>query len=148
MSEIEILKPKFTPGNEYPFLEGISAGFSSPAEEYLENVLDLTEAVVKNPNSTFFGRVRGNSMIGAMIAEGDILVIDKSVRPIDGDPVVCSIDGAFLLKFLKIEKSEGWLIPANPEYKPIRVTKENDFQIWGTVMWITHRARNVRAYRL
>ncbi|WP_246838757.1 LexA family protein [Leptospira stimsonii] len=142
---IEILKCDSGLGNAYPFLEGISAGFPSPAEEYLENVLDLTEAVVRNPNSTFFGRVRGNSMIEAKISDGDILVIDKSIRPRNGNFVVCSVDGEFLLKTLKVESGVGWLVPANSAFKPIRVTKENDFQIWGTVTWILHRAENVRA---
>ena len=112
---------------------GISAGFPSPAEDFLEKNIDLNEILIKNPNSTFFARVKGNSMKDIDINDGDIIIIDKSLEPKDGKIAVCYIDGDFTLKRIKIEKDHCWLLPANSDYKPIKVTEENDFRIWGIV---------------
>jgi DNA polymerase V len=114
---------------------GISAGFPSPAQDYIDLSLDLNKELVSNPSSTFFGRVRGNSMIDAGIEDGDLLVIDKSLEPQDGDAAVCFIDGEFTLKHIRIEKDEVYLVPANPEFKSICVTAENNFCIWGVVTY-------------
>jgi DNA polymerase V len=114
---------------------GISAGFPSPAQDYIDLSLDLNKELISNPSSTFFGRVRGESMKDAGILDGDILVIDKSLEPQDGDTAVCFIDGEFTLKHIKIEKDAVYLIPANPDFKPIRVTEENNFCIWGIVTY-------------
>ncbi len=122
-----------------PLAEGISAGFPSPAEEYIELSLDLNKALIEHPNSTFFGRVKGYSMRDAGINDGDILVIDKSLSPTNGRKAVCYIDGEFTLKTLKVDKTGVWLMPANPEYKPIRVTEENDFIVWGIVTYVIHK---------
>src|ERR1017187_5244903 len=83
-----------------PFAKAISAGFPSPAEEYLEEVLDFNRDLIKNPTSTFYGRVKGNSMKDANIFEGDILVIDKSLEPKNGDTAVCYLNGEFTVKTL------------------------------------------------
>lgn len=122
-----------------PLAEGISAGFPSPAEEYIELSLDLNKALIEHPSSTFFGRVKGHSMRDAGINDGDILVIDKSLSPADGKKAVCYIDGEFTLKSLRVDKSGVWLMPANPEFKPIRVTEENDFIVWGIVTYVIHK---------
>ncbi len=122
-----------------PFTGHISAGFPSPAEEYLELSLDLNKALIKHPSATFFGRVKGQSMRDAGIQEGDILVIDKSLNPTNGKKAVCYIDGEFTLKTLKVDKTGVWLMPANPDYKPIRVTEENDFIVWGIVTYVIHK---------
>lgn len=114
---------------------GISAGFPSPAQDYLDLKLDLNKELISNPSSTFFGRVRGHSMRDAGILDGDILVIDKSLEPHDGDTAVCFIDGEFTLKFIRIEKDAVWLTPANPAFEPIKVTEENNFCIWGIVTY-------------
>lgn len=114
---------------------GISAGFPSPAQDYIDLSLDLNKELISNPSSTFFGRVRGESMKDAGILDGDILVIDKSLEPQDGDTAVCYIDGEFLLKYIRIEKDEIFLVPANPDFQPIRVTEENNFCIWGVVTY-------------
>lgn len=119
-----------------PLVEGgISAGFPSPAQDYIDLSLDLNKELINNPSSTFFGRVKGSSMIDAGIEDGDLLVIDKSLEPQDGDTTVCFIDGEFTLKYVKIEKDEIFLIPANPDFKPIRITAENNFCIWGVVTY-------------
>jgi len=114
---------------------GIAAGFPSPAQDYIDIKIDLNKELIDNPSSTFYARVKGNSMIDAGISNGDILVIDKSLQPQDGDTAVCYIDGEFTLKYIKIEADAIYLIPANPDFKPIKVTEENDFCIWGIVTY-------------
>ncbi len=117
-----------------PFVKsGISAGFPSPADDFLDASIDLNKEIVKNPSSTFFGRVKGNSMVDAGLSNGDLLVIDKSLEPKEGKIAVCFIDGEFTIKRIKISKDCVYLMPANQDYKPIKVTSENDFLIWGIV---------------
>lgn len=122
-----------------PLAEGIKAGFPSPAQDYIDLAFDLNKELVKNPSSTFYGRVRGNSMIDEGINDGDILVIDKSLPPADGRKAVCYIDGEFTLKTIRIGKDGIYLMPANPDYKPIKVTEENDFVVWGIVTYVIHK---------
>lgn len=112
---------------------GIKAGFPSPAQDYLDSAIDLNKELVKHPESTFYGKIKGNSMQDARLYDGDIVVIDKSIRPLNGDIVVCSIDGEFTIKIFEREGDIIWLIPANPAYSRIKVTKDNDFRIWGVV---------------
>ncbi|MEY5047315.1 MAG: hypothetical protein RLZZ175_674 [Bacteroidota bacterium] len=113
---------------------GISAGFPSPADDFLDTSIDLNKALIKNPNSTFYGKVKGDSMKDVGIHDGDLLVIDKSLEPQDGKIAICYIDGEFTVKKIKIEKDCCWLVPANEKYKPIKVTQENEFIIWGMVI--------------
>lgn len=113
---------------------GISAGFPSPADDFLDINIDLNKHLIKNPSSTFYGRVKGNSMIDAGIDDGDLLVIDKSIEPKNNKIAVCFIDGEFTVKRIVIEKEVIWLLAENKNYKPIKVTKDNDFIIWGTVI--------------
>ena len=120
-------------------LPEIKAGFPSPAQDYVENGIDLNRELVKNPSSTFFGRARGNSMEGAGIFDGDLLIIDKSLEPREGAIAVCFIDGEFTLKRIHFEKHDGqvtaiWLQPENEEFSPIKVTQDNQFIIWGIVV--------------
>jgi len=123
---------------------GISAGFPSPAQDYIDLSLDLNKELIANPSSTFFGRVRGESMKDAGILDGDLLVIDKSLEPQDGDTAVCFIDGDFTLKYIKFEKDAVYLIPANPAFQPIKVTEENNFCIWGVVTYSIKSHRHHR----
>ena len=120
-------------------LPEIKAGFPSPAQDYVENGIDLNRELVKNPSSTFFGRARGNSMEGAGIFDGDLLIIDKSLEPREGAIAVCFIDGEFTLKRIHFERHEGqvtaiWLQPENEQFTPIKVTQDNQFIIWGIVV--------------
>ena len=112
---------------------GISAGFPSPADDHLEDIIDLNQQLIKNKEATFFGRAEGDSMIGAGIGNGDLLVIDKSLRPKNQNIAVCFLDGEFTVKRIKIEKDIIWLVAENEKYQPIKVTPENDFVIWGIV---------------
>ncbi|HOY48808.1 MAG TPA: translesion error-prone DNA polymerase V autoproteolytic subunit [Flavobacteriales bacterium] len=113
--------------------EGISAGFPSPAMDFTDLTIDLNKHLIKHPSSTFYGRVKGQSMKDEGINDGDLLVIDKSLQPADGKIAVCYLDGEFTIKRIRIDKKECWLMPANELYKPIQVTAENDFLIWGIV---------------
>jgi DNA polymerase V len=132
---MDIFTPK-TNKDKVPRVEGIRAGFPSPAEDYTEPTLDLNRYVTKNPASTFYARITGDSMIGADIHDGDIVVIDKSLEPKDGNIAVCFIDGEFTLKRILLEKGHLWLQPANPKFKPIEITEENHFLVWGIVTHI------------
>ncbi|WP_418510962.1 LexA family protein [Corallibacter sp.] len=119
---------------ELPFVaNGISAGFPSPADDFLDINIDLNKHLIKNPSTTFYGRVRGDSMIDAGIHDGDLLIIDKSLEPTNNKIAVCFIDGEFTVKRISIEKDCVWLIAENQNYKPIKVTKDNEFMIWGIV---------------
>jgi DNA polymerase V len=120
-----------------PFIEaGIKAGFPSPADDFPELSIDLNTALLKNPSSTFFSRVSGDSMQDIGISDGDLLVIDKSLEVINGKIAVCYIDGEFTLKRIKLEKNYCWLEPANDNYSPIKVTEENEFIVWGIVTFV------------
>ena len=122
---------------ELPYSEsGVSAGFPSVAEDMMGLSLDLNKELVRNPASTFFARVSGVSMIDKGIDEGDLLVIDKSVEPSNNCLAVCFLDGEFTLKRVKFEKECAWLMPANEKYKPIKVTSDNEFSIWGVVKYL------------
>ncbi len=113
--------------------EGISAGFPSPADDFKEVRISLDKAVVKNEAATFYARVAGQSMVGAGLDDGDLLVIDRSLEPTDGKIAVCFVDGEFTVKRLKVEKDCVWLMPENKQYKPLQVTEDNELIIWGIV---------------
>lgn len=113
--------------------EGVSAGFPSPADDFKETRISLDKVAVKNEAATFYARVAGQSMIGAGLDDGDLLVIDRSLEPQDGKIAVCLIDGDFTVKRLKVEKECIWLMAENKRYKPIQVTEENELMIWGIV---------------
>jgi DNA polymerase V len=113
--------------------EGISAGFPSPAMDFIDLSIDLNKHLIKHPSATFYGRVKGQSMKDVGIHDGDLLVIDKSLEPVDGKIAICYIDGEFTIKTIKLETGICWLMPANENYQPIKVTADNDFLIWGIV---------------
>lgn len=118
-----------------PFFNGgVSAGFPSPAEDFLENELDFNATFIKHPSSTFYAKVKGNSMKDAGITNGDIMVIDRSLEPKNGDIAVCYLDGEFTVKTIMIEKEVVWLVAQNEQYAPIKVTAENELIIWGIVI--------------
>ncbi|MCC6722390.1 MAG: translesion error-prone DNA polymerase V autoproteolytic subunit [Bacteroidia bacterium] len=120
--------------------DGISAGFPSPALDFVDLSIDLNRHLIKNPSATFYGRVKGDSLKNAGICNGDLLIIDRSLEPTNGKIAVCYIDGEFTAKRVQISKKEILLIPENENYQPIRVTEENNFLIWGIV---THVIKDV-----
>ena len=121
--------------------ERISAGFPSPAEGYSEGPLDLNELMLSNPPSTFFVRVAGDSMTGAGIFPGDLIVVDRSLRPADGSVVVALLDGEFTLKRLRLCDGTPELLPENDNYPPLKVADGSDFEIWGVATYCVHSLR-------
>lgn len=122
---------------QVPFMDGsVKAGFPSPAEDFTEFAIDLNAELLKNPNSTFLTRVSGDSMHDLGIHDGDLLVVDKSIEPRDGKIAICYVDGEFTLKKIKLEKGCCYLVPANKNYKPIKITSENEFIVWGVVTFV------------
>lgn len=122
---------------ELPYVDdGIKAGFPSPASDFLDLSIDLNKELIKHPNATFYGRVKGESMKNVGISDGDLLIIDKSLEPINGKIAVCFIDGEFTLKRIKLETDYCLLLPENEDYQPIKVTQENDFMIWGILIHV------------
>lgn len=124
--------------------EGIRAGFPSPAQDYMQQAIDLNKEIVRHPASTFYGRVVGDSMKEEGIEEGDILVIDKSLEIQDDDLAVCFLDGEFTVKRVQLEADAAWLVPSNTAYPRIKVTKDNDFIVWGVVTYTIKKNRRKR----
>ena len=108
----------------------IPAGFPSPAEDFLEKRLDLNDYLIRNKPATFLVKVTGNSMEQAGIFEGDVLVVDRSVEPDDGE---------FTVKRISKKEEKLFLMPANDAYKPIEITEEMDFKVWGVVTYSLHK---------
>jgi len=139
VSDLQLYAASVDAELELPMIDGgISAGFPSPAQDYIDLKIDLNKELIANPSTTFYGRVRGVSMLDAGISNGDILIIDKSIEPKDGDTVVCFIDGEFTLKYIKTDGEAVLLVPANEKFKPIKITEENNFCIWGVVTYSIH----------
>lgn len=111
-----------------------AAGFPAPGDDQVERVLDINDLVVKNPASTFFVRVEGDSMTGAGIFSGDVLVIDRSVEVRDGQIVVAAVNGEMVVKRLKNSNGEQLLLSENDNYTPIVVSEDENCTIWGTVV--------------
>lgn len=121
------------------FLARISAGFPSPADDYVESALDLNAYLVRNPAATFMVKVGGDSMIGAGIADGDLLVVDRSEEAAHGKIVVAVLDGELTVKRLHIRKDVRLLVPENPKYKPLRIESGQELQLWGVVTGVIKR---------
>jgi len=134
---LEIFSANISTALSLPIVvNGISAGFPSQADDFLDLSIDLNKHLIKNKEATFYGRVKGNSMIGAGIHNGDLLIIDKSLEPKNKKIAVCFLDGDFTVKRIKIEKDIVWLVAENLDYAPIKVTKDNDFLVWGIVTYV------------
>ena len=116
--------------------EGISAGFPSPVDDFKETRISLDRELVKNKEATFYARVDGDSMIGAGLEDGDLLVIDKSLNPENGKIAICLVDGDFTVKRIKKEKGKFYLMPENKKYKPIELKEENELIVWGIVEYV------------
>ncbi|WP_027848510.1 translesion error-prone DNA polymerase V autoproteolytic subunit [Marinospirillum minutulum] len=123
------------------FSDAISAGFPSPAQDYIEQTLDLNELCIKHPAATFFVRVEGDSMINAGIFPNDILVVDRSIQAVQGDIVVASLYGEFTVKELVLG-AKPYLLPHNPAYPPIDIPEGGDLEIFGVVTNVVRNLRN------
>ena len=125
---------------EMPYISsGIKAGFPSPAADFDGTRVSIDQIVVKNALATFYAKANGNSMTGAGIDDGDILVIDKSIVPQDGKIAVCFIDGEFTVKRIKVQENSLLLLPENKLFEPIEITEENNFIIWGIVTFVVKK---------
>ena len=123
--------------------ECISAGFPSPADDYLDIGIDLNEQLIRNPESTFFLRVSGYSMTEAGINDGDLLIIDRSIDPRPGRIVVAVLDGNFTLKRLTLRSEKLYLEAANPNYPSIDITLYQNVQIWGVAIYSIHDLKSI-----
>jgi DNA polymerase V len=123
------------------FSAKVQAGFPSPADDHMERSLDLNEELIRNPASTFFVRVKGDSMRDAGIHTGDILVVDRSLTPTDRKIVVAMIDGEFTVKRFRATDGKVFLEAENSAYPPIEVAVESELVIWGAVTFVIHKPR-------
>ena len=119
----------------------VSAGFPSPADDYKEENIDLNEHLIKNPFSTFFIRVKGNSMINSGIQDQDLIVVDKSLIAKPGNIVIAIIDGKFTVKRLDKKNDEIYLKAENHNYPDLELKNYNNVQIWGVVIYSIHNRR-------
>ena len=118
--------------------DSVSAGFPSPADDYTEENIDLNEHLISNPFSTFFLRVKGDSMINAGIKDKDLIIVDKSLIAKPGNIVIAMIDGEFTIKRLSIKNDELYLKAENHNYPDFRFKNHFDVQIWGVVIYSIH----------
>jgi len=118
--------------------DSVSAGFPSPADDYTEENIDLNEHLISNPFSTFFLRVKGESMINAGIKDKDLIIVDKSLIAKPGDIVIAMIDGEFTIKRLSIKNNELYLKAENHNYPDFKFKNHIDLQIWGVVIYSIH----------
>ncbi|MEM6614811.1 MAG: translesion error-prone DNA polymerase V autoproteolytic subunit [Cyanobacteria bacterium P01_C01_bin.72] len=116
----------------------VSAGFPSPAEDYIEGKLDLNQHLIPHPLATFFVRVSGDSMIGAGIHSGDLLIVDRSLSAREGSVIIAVVNGELLVKRLHFDGQQPCLMAENPEYSAIEITEAMDFQVWGVVTSVIH----------
>lgn len=146
-NEVEFIQSEFATQLALSYAPGIKAGFPSPAEAYEVEVLDFNKDMIRHPDTTFYGRVRGDSMMDAGICDGDILVIDRSLTPHNGDVVVAYYDNRFTVKFFdNTHYDEGYinLVPANNQFPVIKITADDEFTVWGVVQftiknWHAHK---------
>jgi len=120
------------------FLGRLPARFPSPADDYIEGKLDLNRHLIKHPAATFFVRVSGDSMTGAGIHSGDLLVVDRSLEAVDGNVIVAALDGDLTVKRLRKRNGTLSLLPENQDYQPIEITAQQTFEIWGVVTSVIH----------
>lgn len=134
-----IYKPDISTKRELPYYEAkVPAGFPSPAADYEENQLDLNKHLIKNPAATFFVRVSGDSMIGAGINDGDLLIVDRSLDPKDKHVVIAVINGELTVKRIRIRRKKITLEAENINYASQEISNDADFQVWGIVTNVIH----------
>ena len=122
------------------FLDCVSAGFPSPATDYMENKLDLNEYLIKHPAATFIVKASGSSMIESGILSGDLLIVDRSITPKNDNIVIASIFGDLTVKKLRKQGALLFLVSANNEYPSIEIKEEMECFIWGVVTYVIHKA--------
>ena len=137
---ISFFKPNLDESNSIPLTNNnISAGFPSPADDFKEIRISLDKEIIKNEEATFYARVDGESMLGAGLNDGDLIVIDRSEEPKNGSIAVCFLDGEFTVKRLKLKNREIYLMPENSKYSPIKIGEGNELSIWGVVTYVVKK---------
>jgi DNA polymerase V len=132
----DICSPNTDSELNLPLLEGIRAGFPSPAADFIDISIDLNRHLIRHPSATFYARAKGDSMRDAGIFDGDLLIVDKSIDPEDGKIAICYIDGEFTVKRIRINDTGVWLVPANENYQAIQMHEGNNLTIWGVVTYV------------
>jgi DNA polymerase V len=137
----DILFPSLTPSSiVLPlFISKVAAGFPSPADDYVDKTLDLNELLIQKPAATFFVLAQGESMLGAGIHPNDILVVDRSIKPVAGRIVICALNGELRVKRLEQENNQWQLKAENPDYADIVIYEDLELFIWGVVTSVIHR---------
>jgi DNA polymerase V len=137
---LTLLRPAELPESLHLPLFGhkIAAGFPSPADDYVEDRIDLNQHLIRHKEATFFLRVKGESMLSAGIHDGDLLVVDRALDPVDGKIVIAVLDGELTVKRLERRKGKIRLLPENPAFPPLEVKNEQDLVIWGVVTHVIH----------
>ena len=140
-TKVEIVyTPDMSTEYKQPLFEAtVTAGFPSPAADYEEDKLDLNKHLIKNPAATFFVRVTGDSMTGAGIHSGDLLVVDRSLEPRDKNVVIAAINGELTVKRIRIRSKKITLEPENENYAPQEIAEDTEFQVWGVVTCVIHQ---------
>lgn len=123
------------------YLSHVSAGFPSPADDYVERTLDLNQHLIEHPAATYFVKASGNSMINAGIHSGDILIVDRSLTPKDKSIVIAALNGELTVKRLRKIKGKIQLLAENDQYQPIEIEEESSLEIWGVVIYVIHSLR-------
>lgn len=127
-----------TERNQPLFIANVPAGFPSPAGDYKEDKLDLNKYLIKNPAATYFVRVTGDSMVGAGIHSGDLLVVDRSIEPTDKKVVIANINGELTVKRIRIRKNKITIEPENTDFPIQEIGPETEFEVWGVVTNVIH----------
>lgn len=117
----------------------VQAGFPSPADDHLDNALDLNELLIKRPSATFIARASGSSLKGIGVFDGDYLIVDRSKQAVNGSLIIAVIDGECLVKIFCQDRDRIWLQAANPDYPDMQVDDTVSFQIWGVVTSVIHK---------
>lgn len=137
---LTIIQPDFSASIEKPlFLSKVPAGFPSPADDYLEGKLDLNEHLIKHKSATFFVRVAGDSMLGAGIHDGDLLIVDRALEAQNKSVVVAVVNGEFTVKRIKKQHGRVWLMPENKNYQPMEMLEGSELEVWGVVTNVIHK---------
>lgn len=135
--KLSFFLPDYESKLRIPFVkEGVSAGFPSPAADFMGTNIDLNKELINNPLATFYVKVKGNSMVDAGINDKDVLVVDRSLEPRNNAIAICFIDGEFTVKRMQLQENCLFLMPENSNYIPIKVTEENQLIIWGMVTYV------------
>tara|TARA_B100000683_G_scaffold64516_1_gene62928 strand:+ start:630 stop:1079 length:450 start_codon:yes stop_codon:yes gene_type:complete len=125
---------------DIPFYQSnVPAGFPSPAEDFMDLDLNLQAYLVQHPSATFCVRVTGDSMQNAGIFSGDVMVVDRALEPKNNTIVLAVLDGEFTVKRIQKKGNQLFLKPENQTFKPIEITEEMDFKVWGVVTHIIHK---------